>query len=63
MAQILSGADFVPDVDISFTRLKSNANGRRQIGVLSTQSGKGLYMATLLMMTWGVHEYREHTPW
>jgi len=55
--QILSGVDFEPASDLTFTKAKINANGRKQIGILNTKSKKGVYLSTPLMLTWGVNEY------
>ena len=57
MAQILSGVDFDVATDLTFTKAKVNANGRKQVGILNSKSKKGVYMSTPLMLTWGVNEY------
>lgn len=55
--QILSGIDFDPATDFTFTKAKINANGRKQVGILNSKSKKGVYIATPLMLTWGINEY------
>tara|TARA_X000000368_G_C23057872_1_gene724915 strand:- start:3309 stop:4259 length:951 start_codon:yes stop_codon:yes gene_type:complete len=57
MAQILSGIDLDPVFDLTFTKAKINANGRKQVGILNTKTKKGVYLSTPLMLTWGVNEY------
>ena len=57
MAQILSGIDFDAAHDLTFTKAKINANGRKQIGILNTKNKKSVYLSTPLMLTWGVNEY------
>ena len=57
MAQILSGIDLDPVLDLTFTKAKINANGRKQVGILNTKTKKGVYLSTPLMLTWGVNEY------
>lgn len=55
--QILSGIDFDPASDLTFTKAKINANGRKQVGILNSKSKKGVHLATPLMLTWGINEY------
>ena len=55
--QILSGVDFDPASDLTFTKAKINANGRKQVGILNSKSKKGVHLATPLMLTWGINEY------
>lgn len=55
--QILSGVDFDPASDLTFTKAKINANGRKQIGILNSKSKKAVHLATPLMLTWGINEY------
>ena len=57
MAQILSGVEFDAASDLTFTKAKINANGRKQVGILNTKSKKGVYLSTPLMLTWGVNEF------
>lgn len=59
MAQILSGVEFDAASDVTFTKAKINANGRKQIGILNTKTKKGLYLSTPLMLTWGMNEYTD----
>ena len=57
--QILSGVDFDPASDLTFTKAKINANGRKQVGILNSKSKKGVHLATPLMLTWGINEYTD----
>ena len=57
MAQILSGIDFDANSDLTFTKAKINANGRKQVGILNSKNMKSVYLSTPLMLTWGVNEY------
>tara|TARA_B100000424_G_scaffold35556_1_gene24023 strand:+ start:275 stop:1228 length:954 start_codon:yes stop_codon:yes gene_type:complete len=58
-AQIISGIEFNPESDVTFTKAKINANGRKQIGILNTKNKKGVYLSTPLMLTWGINEYTD----
>ena len=57
MASIVSGATFNVSTNYTYTKAKVNANGGKSIGVLNNESKKSLYIATPLMLTWGVNEY------
>jgi hypothetical protein len=57
--QILSGIEFDPASDVTFTKAKINANGRKQVGILGSKSKKGVHLATPLMLTWGINEYTD----
>jgi hypothetical protein len=57
--QILSGVDFDPASDLTLTKAKINANGRKQVGILNSKSKKGVHLATPLMLTWGINEYTD----
>ena len=57
MAQILSGVEFDAASDLTFTKAKINANGRKQVGILNSKIKKGVHLATPLMLTWGINEY------
>ena len=57
MAQIISGIEFDANSDITFTKAKVNANGRKQVGLLNNKNKKSVYLSTPLMLTWGVNEY------
>lgn len=59
MSAIVSGVDFNPIVDSTFTKAKINSNGRKQVGILNGKTMKSLYMSTPLMLTWGVNEYND----
>ncbi len=57
MAQILSGIDFDPASDVTFTKVRINTNGRKQVGILNSKNKKSVHLATPLMLTWGINEY------
>ena len=57
MAAIVSGASFNVSTNCSYTKAKVNSNGGKSIGILNNDSKKSLYIATPLMLTWGVNEY------
>lgn len=57
MASIVSGPSFNVSTNYSYTKAKVNANGGKSIGILNNESKKSLYIATPLMLTWGVNEY------
>lgn len=59
MSAIVSGVEFNPIVDSTFTKAKINNNGRKQVGILNGKTMKSLYMSTPLMLTWGVNEYND----
>jgi hypothetical protein len=40
-----------------YTKPKVNAAGGKSIGILNSESKKGLYLSTPLMLTWGVNEF------
>ena len=57
MATIVQGPSFNVSSDYSYTKAKVNSNGGKSIGILNNESKKSLYIATPLMLTWGVNEY------
>jgi len=59
MSAIVSGVEFNPSTDSTFTKAKINSNGRKQVGILNGKTMKSLYMSTPLMLTWGVNEYSD----
>jgi len=56
---ILSGVNFSAKNDLTFTKAKVNANGRKQIGILNSKNKKSVHLSTPLMLTWGVNEYTD----
>jgi hypothetical protein len=59
MTSILSGTEFNCNTDVTYTKVKVTANGRRQIGILNNNSKKSFYLSTPLMLTWGVNSYED----
>ena len=59
MATIVAGTEFNVNKEMSYTKLKVQANGRKSVGILNSSSNKGLYVSTPLMLTWGVNVYED----
>lgn len=58
MASILSGSTFKTS-EYVYTKAKVQANGRKQVGILNSDSKKSLYLSTPLMLTWGINTYED----
>ena len=56
---IVSGVEFNPETDYTYTKPKVNAAGGKSIGVINSKTMKGLYMSTPLMLTWGVNSFTD----
>jgi hypothetical protein len=56
---IVDGVDFNAENDYMYTKPKVNPQGGKSIGILNADSKKGLYIATPLMMTWGVNDFTD----
>jgi hypothetical protein len=56
---ITEGTSFNANTDYLYTKPKANASGGKSIGILNTESKKGLYISSPLMLTWGVNEYTD----
>ena len=56
---MIDGATFDATTDYMYTKPKVNASGGKSIGILNNESKKGLYIATPLMLTWGVNEFTD----
>lgn len=54
---MIDGVTFNANTDYIYTKSKVNALGGKQIGILNSESKKALYIATPLMLTWGVNEF------
>ena len=54
---IVNGSTFDAATDYMYTKPKVNAAGGKSIGILNSESKKGLYLSTPLMLTWGVNEF------
>lgn len=54
---ILSGVNFDPNVDITYSSVKTNSSGGKSISILNKKTMKTTYISTPLMLTWGVNEY------
>ena len=59
MSDILTGAMFNCDTDVTFTKPKVNNSGGKNIGILNAHTKKSLYISSPLMLTWGVNEYTD----
>lgn len=53
---IITGTDFNPETQFTFTKPKPNSSGGKSVGIINKESLKGLYLTTPLMLTWGVNE-------
>jgi len=56
-SQIINSNDFDAETSFKYSKVKINRSGGKSVGVLNSQSNKGLYINTPLMLTWGVNEY------
>lgn len=54
--EIINATEFDVSKDILYTKPKVNPQGGKSIGILNSNSKKGLYISTPLMLTWGVNE-------
>jgi len=54
--EIINATEFDVSKDILYTKPKVNSQGGKSIGILNSNSKKGLYISTPLMLTWGVNE-------
>ena len=59
MTDIIKGVAFNCETDVIFTKPKVNSSGGKNIGILNATTKKSLYIATPLMLTWGVNEYHD----
>jgi len=56
---IISGSEFDTTTNYSYTKPKVNASGGKSIGIINTETNKGLYLSTPLMLTWGVNSFTD----
>jgi hypothetical protein len=54
---ILSGADFNPNTDTKYSKLKVDGRGGKSVGILNNGSNGAVYISTPLMLTWGINEH------
>ena len=54
--EIINATEFDVAKDIIYTKPKVNPQGGKSIGILNSNSKKGLYISTPLMLTWGINE-------
>jgi len=54
---ILSGVNFDPESDLTYSSVKTNTSGGKSISILNKKTMKTTYISTPLMLTWGVNEY------
>lgn len=57
--EIISGETFNPSKDVKYSKPKVNSSGGKSIGVLNAITNSATYIATPLMMTWGVSEFSD----
>ena len=55
--EIISGETFNPSRDIKYSKPKVNTSGGKSIGILNAATNSATFLATPLMMTWGVSEF------
>ena len=58
---IIDGTEFNAEKHYMYTKPKVNPSGGKSIGILNADSKKGLYLATPLMLTWGVNTFTDDT--
>ncbi len=56
-SMIIDGREFDATNDFMYTKPKVNQSGGKSVGILNSNTKKGLYMSTPLMLTWGINEY------
>lgn len=56
---IVEATGFDANTDFIYTKPKPNSSGGKSIGILNSESKKGLYLSTPLMLTWGVNEFTD----
>ena len=54
---IITGTQFNAQKDVLYTKPKLNSVGGKNVGILNAKTKKATYIATPLMLTWGVNEY------
>jgi hypothetical protein len=57
--EIISGEAFNPSKDIKYSKPKVNTSGGKSIGILNALTNSATFIATPLMMTWGVSEFAD----
>ena len=55
--EIINGETFNPSKDVKYSKPKVNASGGKSIGILNALTNSATFIATPLMMTWGVSEF------
>ena len=53
---IVNISDFNPESDINFAKMKVNDFGGKNVGIMNSNTKKGLMLNTPLMLTWGAQE-------
>lgn len=56
---ILSGVNFDPESDVTYSSVKTNTSGGKSISILNKKTMKTTYISTPLMLTWGVNVYTD----
>lgn len=56
-SMIVDGSQFDANSTITYTKPKVNGSGGKSVGILNSDTKKGLYLSTPLMLTWGINEY------
>ena len=56
---IMEGTEFDANTDYTYTKPRVNASGGKSIGIINSDTKKGLYLSTPLMLTWGVNSFTD----
>lgn len=55
--EIINGETFNPSKDVKYSKPKVNTSGGKSVGILNALTNSATFIATPLMMTWGVSEF------
>ena len=54
-SMIAQGTEYNASESVKYTKPKVNASGGKNVGIMNASTGKGTYLSTPLMLTWGVN--------
>jgi len=60
-SMIVAGTEFNPATDYTYTKLKIQPSGSKQIGITNPTTKRTLFIGTPLMLTWGVNEWSDES--
>lgn len=55
----VSASSFNPTTSLGFANPKVNSVGGKNVGIINTDTKKGLVLSTPLMLTWGLNEFKD----